>query len=196
MDKFININDVVLRGVAVFDENLDILIPLSDVRKALQMTPAADVVPKKQYDDLDLTLTGVMHFVDKWLDGDELERDEVNRAALMREKTLKIVEELKTAVVAEIFKKIEAQLARYSHLHKSAEEAYEVKDEYADGTPCEMTSIWHALDLHKKGWDDYETMHQLQENIRNIDKSRLLKEIEGDIAEIKKEFGGNANGNL
>lgn len=196
MDKFININDVVLRGVAVFDENLDILIPLSDVRKALQMAPTADVVSKKKYDDLDLTLTGVMHFVDKWLDGEELERDEVNRAAAMREKTLKIIEELRSSVVEEIFKKIEAQLARYSHLHRYAEEAYEVKDEYADASPCEMTSIWHALDLHKNGWDDCETMHQLQENIRNIDKSRLLKEIEGDIAEIKKEFGGKTDGNL
>jgi tricorn protease-like protein len=33
-----------------------------------------------------------MHFVDKWLDGDELKQDEVNRAATMREKTLQIVE--------------------------------------------------------------------------------------------------------
>lgn len=41
-----------------------------------------------------LTLEGVMLFVDKWLDGDELEQDEVNRAATMREKTLRIVEKL------------------------------------------------------------------------------------------------------
>jgi hypothetical protein len=35
-----------------------------------------------------------MHSVDKWLDGKELEQDEVNRAATMREKTLQIVEKL------------------------------------------------------------------------------------------------------
>ena len=34
-----------------------------------------------------------MHSVDKWLDGAELEQDEVNRAATMREKTLRIIEE-------------------------------------------------------------------------------------------------------
>lgn len=40
------------------------------------------------------TLIGVMHFVDKWLEGDELKGDEVNRAATMRDKTLRIVEQL------------------------------------------------------------------------------------------------------
>ena len=34
-----------------------------------------------------------MHFVDKWLDGNELEQDEVNRADTMRHKTLQIIEE-------------------------------------------------------------------------------------------------------
>lgn len=38
------------------------------------------------------TLLGVMHSVDKWLDGDELDGDEVNRACTMREKTLRLLE--------------------------------------------------------------------------------------------------------
>ena len=42
----------------------------------------------------DYILAGVMHSVDKWLEGDELEQDEINRAATMRAKTLKIVEDL------------------------------------------------------------------------------------------------------
>lgn len=41
---------------------------------------------------LEYTLLGVMHSVDKWLDGAELEQDEVNRAVTMREKTLRIIE--------------------------------------------------------------------------------------------------------
>lgn len=42
-----------------------------------------------------LTLEGVMHFVDKWLDTpDELRMTEVIRAAAMRDKTLRIVEKL------------------------------------------------------------------------------------------------------
>ena len=46
----------------------------------------------KEQKDFEYTLIGVMHSVDKWLDGDELKQDEVNRAATMREKTLQIVE--------------------------------------------------------------------------------------------------------
>ena len=49
---------------------------------------------EKSYEKLELTLEGVMHFVDKWLEGAELEKDEVNRAITMREKTLNIVEKL------------------------------------------------------------------------------------------------------
>lgn len=44
--------------------------------------------------ELEYTLLGVMHSVDKWLDGEELNHDEVTRAATMREKTLQIVEKL------------------------------------------------------------------------------------------------------
>lgn len=43
MERYIKLEDVSLKGVAVFDENLDVLVPLSEVRKALQMTPTADV---------------------------------------------------------------------------------------------------------------------------------------------------------
>lgn len=50
---------------------------------------AAEMLSQDEY-----TILGVMHFVDKWLDGDELEQDEVNRARIMREKTLEIVEGL------------------------------------------------------------------------------------------------------
>ena len=44
--------------------------------------------------DLYYKLVGVMHSVDKWLEGDELKQDEVNRAATMRGKTLQIIERL------------------------------------------------------------------------------------------------------
>lgn len=49
---------------------------------------------EKEKSNLEYTLLGVMHSVDKWLDGAELEMDEVNRAITMREKTLQIVEGL------------------------------------------------------------------------------------------------------
>lgn len=97
-------------------------------------------------------------------------------------------------VAREIFEEIEKQLARYSHLHRYAEEARQVTEEFADGTPCEMTSVWDVLPLHKNGWDDYETMNKLQDNIGNIEKSRLLKEFEGNIAELKKKYESEGEG--
>ena len=54
---------------------------------------------KAENDDLYYKLLGVMHSVDKWLEGKELEQDEVNRAATMREKTLQIVEKLEAVLL-------------------------------------------------------------------------------------------------
>ena len=42
--------------------------------------------------NLEYTLIGVMHSVDKWLEGDELNQHEVKRAIRMREKVLQIIE--------------------------------------------------------------------------------------------------------
>ena len=50
---------------------------------------------KAENDELFYKLSGVMLSVDKWLDGEELNQDEVNRACTMREKTLQITERLK-----------------------------------------------------------------------------------------------------
>ena len=57
-------------------------------------TEALDLIKRQQAENTDLfyKLSGVMLSVDKWLEGDELKQDEVNRAATMREKTLCIVE--------------------------------------------------------------------------------------------------------
>lgn len=49
---------------------------------------------RADYDTLFYKLVGVMHFVDKWLEGDELMLDEVQRADLAREKALQAIEKL------------------------------------------------------------------------------------------------------
>lgn len=98
--------------------------------------------------------------------------------------------DIKTEVVREIFAEIEKQIARYSHIHRYADEARQCTEEYADGTPCEMVSVWEVIPLHNNGWDDYETMNQLEDNIRNIANSRLLKEFESDIADLKNKYIG------
>ena len=43
MARYIDADNIKLKGISIFDQNLEILIPLSDVRKSLQMTPTADV---------------------------------------------------------------------------------------------------------------------------------------------------------
>ena len=65
----------------------------ASVKRVLIQAPTANVVPRVEVDRLEYTLTGIMHSVDKWLDGEELKQDEVNRAITMREKTLRIVEQ-------------------------------------------------------------------------------------------------------
>ena len=85
----------------IFD-NFDYPDGYADVRYLSALSDSSRIVRKAEeeinrqqaeIDNLTYTLWGVMHSVDKWLDGVELEQDEVNRAATMREKTLQIVEE-------------------------------------------------------------------------------------------------------
>ena len=72
---------------------------------------------KKRVNELEYILMGVMHSVDKFLEGDEFEQDEVNRAATMREKVLQI---------------IEGRDARIRELDKKLQQAYSVIGEVVD----------------------------------------------------------------
>ncbi len=44
MPRYIDADGITSKVIAVFDKNNELLIPLSEVRKAIQMTPTADVV--------------------------------------------------------------------------------------------------------------------------------------------------------
>lgn len=111
--------------------NMGLKCALRDVKAQ----PTADVVPRAEFDKLEYALLGVMHSVDKWLEGEELNQDEVNRAATMREKTMRIVEGYQAQIRAtidfyekrekEIFEDLEAALAVHTLSGRS-------KD-YADG---------------------------------------------------------------
>lgn len=61
------------------------------------MDDIADLVEEMQkiIIDKDYEILSIMHSVDKWLDGDELKQDTVNRASTMRDKTIRLVEELR-----------------------------------------------------------------------------------------------------
>ena len=53
MPKYVDIEDPIkLKGITFIDENHDVLIPLSDLRKVLQMLPAADVVPRSEVEKI------------------------------------------------------------------------------------------------------------------------------------------------
>jgi len=84
---------------------------MCDVTKIIK--EEQDRIEKQLEENLEYTLIGVMHFVDKWLEGDELTHHEVKRALIMREKVLQIIEEqqeeinkLKTEIVETIEKQI------------------------------------------------------------------------------------------
>ena len=95
--------------------------------------------------------------------------------------------------VKEFSVRIAECLKRYSHLHKYANEARRREEEFADGTPMEMVSVWDVLPLEKWGMADYETMNTLQENIETIAKERLLTEFEKDFMLLVKEMVGADN---
>jgi DNA-binding ferritin-like protein len=101
--------------------------------------------------------------------------------------------QIKTAAKAESIKefaeRVDETLKRYSHLHKRAEKAMRSTEEYADGMPMEMVSVWEVLSLKKWEMADYENMTQLQDNIEDIAKARMLAEIEKDFRLLAKEMG-------
>ena len=109
MDEYIKREDALKiidnYSTAVTEDGKVVVDAIRDIVAVI--TPTADVAPKSEVDRLEYTLLGVMHSVDKWLDGDELEQDEVNRAITMREKTLRIIENAKSEVAREIFEEIE-----------------------------------------------------------------------------------------
>lgn len=94
MDEYIKREDALKiidnYSKAVTEEGKVVVDAIRDIIAVI--TPTADVAPKSEVDRLEYTLLGVMHSVDKWLDGAELEQSEVNRAITMREKTLNIIE--------------------------------------------------------------------------------------------------------
>ena len=131
MGQYIDLCKVKFIGGKFFDDD-DALISVRDVRRALLMTPVEDVVPREEVDKLEYTLLGVMHSVDKWLDGDELEQDEVNRAITMRENTLRIVENLQAEVerlngelIVESTRRKNAVIAYHSAKQEVAREIFE-----------------------------------------------------------------------
>ncbi len=165
----------------------NIVVFVDDIEKM----PTADVAPKSEVEKLNKEFDELAEeHSDLIIEKDHL-FDEVVRLREVNSILTEAGQEWQKRyenLAREIFEEIEKRLAMYSHIHKYAEEANKVTEEYADGSPVEMTSVWDACRLEHNGYDDYETMCQLQDNIGNIEKSRLLKEFEVDIAQLKKKY--------
>ena len=90
----------IVKELVMFIEDMPVELHLGLRRtiKFRELLKDALALIKKLYEEitrLEYIRVGVMHSVDKWLDGEELdEQDEVIRAATMREKLLQIVERL------------------------------------------------------------------------------------------------------
>lgn len=99
----------------------------------------------------------------------------------------RVKERVKAEVIKEFTKKVDALLERYSVIHENAEEAIQdVID--CDNETIEMQSVWDVHTLIKNEMSEYEEMYRLQDNIENIAKERLLKEIEKDLRLLIKEM--------
>lgn len=129
---------------------------------------------KAENEDLFYKLTGVMHYVDKWLDGDELKQDEVNRAMIMREKTLQIVENLETELKA-----MRGAANSYKSEVERLQEKYDrtmyslkaVLDERADHTEA----IKEVLEKLKEKYANYKPYETLYAHYIWNDIDKLLK---------------------
>lgn len=104
-----------------------------------------------------------------------------------------VIANAKAEAYKEFADKVDEILKRYAHLHKYADKARSSKEEYADGTPMEMVSVWEVLSLKKWEMCDYETMNTLEDNIETIAKERVLTELEKDLRLLKKELVGDNN---
>lgn len=117
-------------------------------------------------------------------DNDRLEDDN----QYLQDRRWKELSEVRTEAIKEFADRIGKLLGRYAHIHKYADEARQSTEEYLDGTPMEMVSVWDVLSLKKWEMVEYETMNQLQENIETIAKERLLSELEKDFRLLVKEM--------
>ena len=147
----------------------------------------ADENQKAEIENLTYTLWGVMHSVDKWLDGTELEQDELNRAVTMREKTLRIVEEKQAEI--ERLEKIEIEiddfcrrLCRMRMLNGSAIASYEDLQNYIQEEKSEVVKefadrlknkIKTECNPYGKPTFDYDTSIAIMRYVDNLVKGMV-----------------------
>ena len=137
MARYIDVEKVNLKGIAVFDENLDVLIPMSVVRKALQMTPTADVVPKSEVDSLKAELEDRVYTINSLGEYLEKSRSEVERLrkALDEYEETSGLKQAKAEVTREIFEDIDNKIGFGHDVIDIFDILDELKKKYMEGKP-------------------------------------------------------------
>lgn len=125
--------------------------------------------------DLFYKLTGVMHSVDKWLEGDELKQNEVQRACTMREKTLRITEQQKAEI-----EKLNVDLVGM----RGAANSYKMHYEKAQ---AEIDKYQHIEKTVKDFWSGLKELSAFKD-LQEPTLTELLEYIEQTNAEAIKEF--------
>ena len=174
----------------IFNETGD-----GDLCQRVAIKYALDLINRLQAENKDLfyKLEGVMHSVDKWLDGDELKQDEINRAITMREKTLKIAENLQAEnerlnehynialqTVGE-FKEENSRLLHFNEELAMELDAKKIVTEAEIVRNAKSEAYKECIEKVKKlmeGWGDLEYHSDVIKAETDLDN--LLKELKGD----------------
>lgn len=133
---------------------------------------------EKENNDLFLELEGVMWSVDKWLDGDELKQDKVNRAITMREKTLQITEKQQAEI-----ERLKAEIKETNEADREAE--VQALSESKENAKLFCEAINHAKsEAIKKFWDKLITKRIAVHSYNNTEDKPITKFVieisEGD----------------
>ena len=126
---------------------------------------------RDEISNLEYIIMGIMHSVDKWLDGDELKQDEVNRAVTMREKTLQITE------------KQQAEIERLKTAYETLKQEYDSMFSANRNLMAENEKLKIRLRKAEHQLDDLCKMHNIikSEAYREF-AERLVDDINKDIS--------------
>jgi hypothetical protein len=149
---------------------------------------------KAENEDLFYKLQGVMLSVDKWLEGVELEQDEVNRAATMREKTLRITEE-QQAEIERLTTELEQKTEMMANLGVEFDKAQKNADIHLDHVRFlqkELKKFQHIESTIDEFWDGLQKL-SMYKGKEKPSLEELLEYIEQVKDEAVIEFAKTLN---
>lgn len=190
---------------------------LKGIEARAQELANSDPSPSRE-EELDLTLAGVMHSVDKWLDGNDLVEHLVVRAATAREKVLKIIEELEQEnarlterlnlcreTLSQSLDKVVLQEAEIAHLTERLTEADRLLRKVYCGVIRDCNTYCRFCRAETGGFNAPDIIHHqhcpYQAFLASLDEGKEGREIErrnvrylDTITWLEEEKGGQSDG--